>query len=65
MKRKLFILALLAVATLASCQKNCVCTGYDGAERTYTSDEVDAQGVNCSNMIYQARVRFYSYCRWD
>ena len=65
MKRKLLILAVLAVVSLASCQKTCVCTGYDGSERTYTEEEVDARGVSCSNMIIQARTRFYSYCRWE
>ena len=65
MKRKLLIVVALAALSLAACRKNCVCTGYDGAERTYTSDEVEARGVNCSNMVYQARVRFYSYCRWE
>jgi hypothetical protein len=64
MKRKLFILALLALCCTA-CHKNCVCTGYNGAERTYSSDEVDALGGSCSNLIIQANTRYYSYCRWE
>jgi len=50
---------------LASCHKTCVCTGYNGAERTYTSDEVDALGGNCSYLTVQANTRLYSYCRWE
>ena len=42
-KKKLMFLACLPLLTLvSSCHKNCVCTAYNGAERVYTADEVDA-----------------------
>ena len=46
------------------CQKNCVCTGFNGVEHVYSEDEVDAQGGSCSNMIIQAETRYYSFCEW-
>ena len=64
MKLKLLILAVLALC-LSACHKTCVCTGYNGAEREYTSDEVDALGGSCSNLVLHANTRYYSYCRWE
>lgn len=65
--KKIAMLLVVAGVTLllASCHKECVCTGFDGIDRTYTDEEVDAQGGSCSNMVIQARTRFYSYCRWE
>ena len=50
---------------LSSCHKNCVCQGYDGSSYTYTSDEVDARNVTCSNMVFQAGQQFYAVCEWE
>ena len=62
-----FIIAAAALLLLASCHKNCVCQGYDGSSHTYTSDEVDARGVSCDNMIYlQGQLyQFYAICEWE
>lgn len=58
--------AVSAVAlTLASCHKTCTCIGYDGSERSYTADEVDDRGVNCTEMVYQAGLQYYSVCNWE
>ena len=48
-----------------SCHKTCTCIRYDGAEESYSADEVDDRGVTCANMIYQAGVQYYSVCNWD
>ena len=50
---------------LVSCHKNCVCLGYDNTSYTYTADEVDARGVTCTNMVYQAGQQFYAVCDWE
>ncbi len=63
-RRYLLPLALLALCA-AGCHKNCVCTANNGSERTYTSDEVDALGGNCTYLVNQAGTRLYSYCRWE
>ena len=60
-----FIMAATLLLLLASCHKNCVCQGYDGSSFTYTSDEVDAHGVTCPYMIYQAGQQFYAVCDWE
>ena len=59
------LIAAAALLLLASCHKNCVCQGYDGGSYTYTSEEVDAQGVTCPNMIFQAGQQFYAVCDWE
>ena len=64
-KKKVCILLFLASVTLSACHKNCVCTAFNGVERTYTADEVDALGGNCSYLTAQAGTRLYSFCRWD
>ena len=64
MKRKLFILALFALCCTA-CHKNCVCHSFNGSERTYTADEVDERGGNCTYLVNQAGTRLYSYCQWE
>ena len=64
-----FQFSILLLATLplllSSCHKNCVCQGYDGSSYTYTSDEVDARNVTCSNMVFQAGQQFYAVCEWE
>ena len=50
---------------LTACHKNCVCQGYDGGSYTYTAEEVDARGVTCANMIFQAGQQFYAICEWE
>lgn len=59
------LLAVAAMLALQACNKQCVCVGYDGSEAVYTEDEVNDHGGSCSNMIIQARVRFYSLCEWE
>lgn len=59
------LLAVAAMLAMQACTKQCVCVGYDGSETVYTEEEVDAQTGNCSNMIIQAQVRFYSLCEWE
>lgn len=58
----------VVVATLfaTSCHKTCTCQGYDNSTHAYTAEEVDqlASG-NCSNMIFQGGIRYYSVCSWD
>lgn len=62
----LFPLFILLVAVLAGCHRECVCYGYGSTEVHYTPDEVDARADgNCSNMIYQAGVRYHSLCEWE
>jgi hypothetical protein len=56
---------ILSSFMLISCHKNCVCQGYDGGSYTYTSDEVDARGVTCANMVFQAGQQFYAVCDWE
>ncbi len=58
------LLALLSFGATA-CHKTCVCTAFNGVEHTYTAEEVEERGGNCSNLIMQANTRLYSYCRWD
>ena len=65
MKVKNIIIAAAALLLLASCHKTCTCIRYDGAEASYTSDEVEDHGVTCANMIYQSGVQYYSVCNWD
>lgn len=67
MKRKTLLVSAVTalLLTLASCHKTCTCTSFNGAERTYTADEVDALGGNCTYLVNQAGTRLYSYCRWD
>lgn len=60
-----FILSSSLLFLLTSCHKTCTCLSYDGGSHTYTADEVDAQGVTCPNMIFQAGVQYYSVCNWD
>jgi hypothetical protein len=60
-----FIIAAAALLLLVSCHKNCVCLGYDNTSYTYTADEVDARGVTCTNMVYQAGQQFYAVCDWE
>jgi len=60
-----FIIATAALLLLVSCHKNCVCLGYDNTSYTYTADEVDARGVTCTNMVYQAGQQFYAVCDWE
>ena len=55
----------LGALLLTACHKNCVCQGYDGGSYTYTADEVDARGVTCANMIFQAGQQFYAICEWE
>lgn len=62
--KTLMILAASALL-LTACHKNCVCQGYDGSSYTYTAEEVDAHGVTCPNMIYQANQQFYAVCDWE
>lgn len=65
-KRLTTLVALLPPLLLCvSCHKNCVCQGYDGGSHTYTSDEVDAAGVTCANMIFQSGEQFYAICEWE
>lgn len=56
---------LLLTMLLGSCHKTCTCIRYDGVEKTYTADEIDALGTTCANMAYQAGVQYYSVCSWD
>lgn len=66
LKPLLFIAALLSLASLTGCHKTCVCKGYDGSERRYSDDEVDAHNVTCANMVDQAgRTNFYVVCDWE
>ena len=67
MKKKVYFFSIpvLSILMLTGCHKTCTCIGYDGAERTYTADEVDEYGVTCPNMAYQAGVQYYSVCSWD
>lgn len=60
-----FIIAAAALLLLVSCHKKCVCLGYDNTSYTYTADEVDARGVTCTNMVYQAGQQFYAVCDWE
>ncbi len=59
------VLAVSLVLCLCSCDKTCVCKGYDGGEYPYTEEEVDARGVTCPNMIFQAGQQYYSVCDWE
>lgn len=61
----LLIPCLLVALFLASCQRTCICYGYDGLEHRYSEEQVDANGGNCQNMIIQANTRFYSVCNWE
>ena len=64
-----FLKTLLPLAAFAllltACHKNCVCQGYDGSSYTYSADEVDARGVTCTNMVFQAGQQFYAVCDWE
>ncbi len=69
--KHIFKLAVLIIPifvfsiSATSCQKNCVCTGYNGVEHVYTEEEVDARGVSCTNMVYLlGDWPYYSYCEW-
>ena len=60
------LLSLAAFSLLlTACHKNCVCQGYDGSSYTYSADEVDARGVTCPYMIFQAGQQFYAVCDWE
>ena len=62
------ILLMLAMLSLASCNKRCACTKFDGITVDYyTPDEVKAQGKTCYEMRYFSNlmVPYYSYCEWD
>lgn len=56
---------LLLLLALGSCHKTCTCTAYNGVERTYTADEVDAANVSCTDMKYQGGMQYYAVCSWD
>ena len=57
--------AAYCLLILTSCHKTCTCIDYNQIEHTFTADEVDARGVTCPNMIYQAGVQYFSVCSWD
>lgn len=63
--RNLLVLSFSLLVLLSSCHKNCVCQGYDGSSYTYSADEVDARGVTCTNMVFQAGQQFYAVCDWE
>ncbi len=63
--RNLLVLSSSLLALLTACHKNCVCQGYDGSSYTYSADEVDARGVTCTNMVFQAGQQFYAVCDWE
>lgn len=66
MKRIFTLLAAVAaLLTLGSCRKTCTCTTYNNVQHSYTADEVDAAGVSCADMKYQAGVQYYAVCSWD
>lgn len=56
---------LLSSLVLVSCHKTCTCIRYDGAEKSYSADEVDERGVTCANMVFQSGVQYYSVCDWE
>ena len=56
---------VLSPLLLTSCHKTCTCIDYNQIEHTFTADEVEARGVTCPNMIYQAGVQYFSVCSWD
>ncbi len=63
--RNLLVLSFSLLVLLTACHKNCVCQGYDGSSYTYSADEVDARGVTCTNMVFQAGQQFYAVCDWE
>ena len=66
-RRSLYLIAscLFISLFMTSCHKVCTCTGYDGREHEYTSDEVDAHAHgNCSDMTDFPITNHYSYCHW-
>ncbi len=56
---------VLGLLGLASCHKTCTCTVFNGVTHTYTADEVEARGVTCYEMRYQAGEQYYTICNWD
>ncbi len=56
---------LLVSMFFGACHKKCVCFSFNGSERTYTRDEVDALGGSCTGLELQANTRLYSYCQWE
>lgn len=67
MKKKIAGVLIAAIVSLgvAGCHKICTCSGYDGLEYEFTSDEVDSLASgSCNNMVYRAGIQYYSYCTW-
>lgn len=63
--RSSLIITATLLSSLFSCNRDCVCKGYDGGEYIYTEEDLDARGVNCPNMIFQAGQQYYSVCDWE
>lgn len=64
-KRYLFLIAIASTILLASCQKTCICQGYDQLEHPFSEEYVDAHGGSCANMRHYPVEYTYSVCNWE
>ena len=62
----LLLMVLLATLSTTSCNKRCQCIRYDGGIDEYSTEDVNALGKSCSEMIYfqGLATQRYSVCDW-
>lgn len=65
--KKAALLAMVAIASvaMANCHKYCVCTRYTSQSDTFTLDELESMGYNCSSIEDIDGHDTYSVCRYE